>query len=207
VSVGTPPLVLVAGKPNVGKTLLALNFAAYLGEPMLSVTVVDSTGRPDEQRLRFEHARRAWVSSTPHSTLVPLAIQVTLPGRRGRRSVRILDTPALVDTVSDRDEVRHGMAETLKWLTEAEVVMHVVDAAAYGRRELSAAGPVDMELMGFQRMVPGYVVIANKIDRPEAAGALRRLRAALAGGPPLIPASALTRQGFRELKTFLLRYV
>ena len=54
--------LLIVGKPNVGKTLLMINFAAYLGLRELHLEVSEGDGVRRSQRLTTDRARRDLVS-------------------------------------------------------------------------------------------------------------------------------------------------
>jgi predicted GTPase len=195
----TAPTVLVVGKPNAGKTLFVLNFAAFLGERALAVEALDSAGGVRRRRLSVERARHTLVSPTPHTTLEAEAVTVTLAVRRERRPVRLIDTAALLDDVADREEVRRAMATTLTWLEQTDVVLHLVDTVATAQGRPFGFGPVDRELSAYAGLLPGYMVLANKMDHADAPRGFRHLRAALPRGIPVIPVSCVTRQGFRQV--------
>ena len=50
------------------------------------------------------------------------------------------------------------------------------------------------------------MILANKIDLPDAEAGVEKLRREFAGHV-IIPISALHRQGFREVKRFVWRWV
>jgi predicted GTPase len=199
--------VLVVGKPNAGKTLLVLNLAAYLGRSTIAIALRDADGQTRDMRWPLARARHELVSSWPHKTLTSQLVRVEVPSHKTPRTFCLVDTAAVEDGIADRADVRRAMADTLGWMTEADVVLHVVDTAALGRAVPSAFGPVDRELLEFAPLVTGYAVVASKMDQPEAGGGLRSLARTLGSGPTLIPVSAVTRQGFREVKRFLLRHL
>lgn len=200
------PLALVVGKPNAGKTLFALNFAAFLGLQTVRWQLVDSDGCRREQLMPIERARRRLVSSAPHKTLQSLTLPIPIRSRKPDKTLRLLDTAGIVDGITDRADVRHAMADTLERVQTASLVLHIVDASEVESSAVEAPGPVDRELAAFCPMIAAYVVLANKMDRPHAQRGLTQIQQQFRGCL-VIPVSALTRQGFREVKAFVFRHV
>lgn len=197
---------LVVGKPNAGKTLFVLNFLAYLGETAVSLQVLDSSGESHLQRMPIDRARRELVAAAPHKTLQAQALSVTLTSRKAKKTLQMVDTAGVVDGIADREEVRRAMVDTLTRVQKATMILHVIDASAVGTDNLEALGPVDRELAEFGPLVGPYAILANKMDKTWADSGLRALTEEFSR-TRVIPISALTRRGFREVKGFVLRHL
>lgn len=193
----------IVGKPNAGKTLFLVNFAEFLGLRELELTVNQPGGPSLKRRFTTESARRELVSPRPHETLALQSAEVKLPVRKTVRLVQLTDTSGLVDGIHDSPEVRQAMVQTLKKLRNADLIIHLVDAdrAANGDE---AVTELDFQIARYASRRGGYLVLANKMDRPGAIQGYRRLKI-LMKGYPVLPISALYRQGFKEVKAFVWR--
>lgn len=197
---------VVVGKANVGKTLFALRFAEYLGARNI---VIRRSGDGAEQRYVYsaEGARRELVGEVPHQTLAPQSLVVELRSGKAVRPLTIVDTPGLGEHVDQRPEVRRAMADALRLLYHADVVVHMVDASrTVDATATEAPGEIDFQIARFARFKPGYVILANKIDLPSAVAGLKALRE-LFPGEYLIPTSALKATGFDEVRSFVRRHL
>jgi len=65
---------------------------------------------------------------------------------------------------------------------------------------------VDYQVALFAQMRGGYVILANKMDLPQAEKGLERLRLELPGHR-ILPISALNKRGFREVKDFVQHHL
>ncbi|MCL8207751.1 MAG: 50S ribosome-binding GTPase [Actinomycetia bacterium] len=187
--------VLVVGRPNAGKSLFVLNFAAFLGLRAVRLAASADPGASAARWVPLERARREWVSPLPYSTLEPVALRVVLAVGGRLQPVQVVDCPAIDDGSSPSEAIRRAWAVTLERLLTARVVLHVLDAANPPRA-------VDAELAAFVGPRAAYAVLANKCDLPEAAGAVRRLRRQFAPRP-VLAVSAATNRGFAEVARFL----
>ncbi len=197
--------LLILGKPNVGKTLLMINLAAYLGLREIQLDVEDADGRSRSLRLGLERARRELVSMRAPKTLTVQS--VGLEASLGRQKVRLVavDTPGIGEGIPDENHVRHQMALTLERLMSAALVFHVVDASTVGMRRVEAPGPFDWALMELGRnMAAAYLLVANKMDKPGSQEGMRHLKER-ARGITIIGVSAVTRRGFRDVKSWMMR--
>ncbi len=191
----------------MGKTLFLCNFAASLGARAVQLFAVTSDGSRAAQDLPLARAREILVSDRPHATLALQGVQIRLGRGKADEAVQLLDSAGLADRVHPDGAVRAGMAQALRALREADAVLHMVDAALAGGPDPAAAvGEVDRQIAAFAA-APGplrgrYAVLANKTDLPRAAAGLRRVRAAFPGSL-VIPVSALTGAGFREVRLFV----
>lgn len=198
---------IVIGKTNVGKTLFVLNFAAFLGLRHVTVTTKHPDSGVSSQTVDLDHAVREWVSDDPHHTRALYSLKLEVPVGKGVKHFEIVDTSGLIEGIPKEVAVRRAMAQTLAAVREADFVLHVVDAAqATTKGVVQAIGEVDYQVAQFAQMKGAYLILANKMDLPAARGGLERIRHEFAGHQ-VIPVSALTREGFREVKRFVWRWI
>ncbi|AEJ39819.1 GTP-binding protein HSR1-related protein [Sulfobacillus acidophilus TPY] len=194
---------LIVGRPNVGKTLLALNFAQYVGHRDIRWLTADEGGEPFTRRLWVERARRELVSPSAPKTRRLQTFQVELRDRRHPDPWAFIDTVGLDHQISEDPQVRQQIAMTLERMARSPVVLHVVDAHAVTRYTPEEWG-TDDALVAYCRARRGYTILANKMDKTGADRGYRVLRERYRG-LLLISVSAITHQGFRELKQLLTR--
>lgn len=198
---------LVIGKTHAGKTLFALNFAHYLGVTNLEITFRHPNGLIAKKTYSLAAARRELVGPAPHMTRTLQSFVLDLPVGKGAKRCTFTDTSGLIDHIHADVEVRRAIAQTLGAIREADLILHLVDAAAVGRTDApSALGEVDYQVAQFAQLRSGYAVLANKMDLPGAATGLERLKLELPGHA-VFPISALYKRGFREVKGFVQRYL
>lgn len=198
---------IVIGKTNVGKTLFVLQFAAYLGADRLEITFEEPGGEKREVTLSLDQAIQRLSSEEPHQTRCLQSIRLELPVGKGVKRFDIVDTSGLIEGIHGDAKVRKAMAQTLAAVRDADLILHLVDAAKAGEGGvLRAVGDVDYQVAQFAQMRDGYVILANKIDLPEAERGIHKIREEFAGHA-VIPISALHRQGFREVKRFVWRWI
>lgn len=198
---------MVIGKTNVGKTLFVINFADYLGVRNLAVTIRYPDHALASQTVSLEQALREWVSAAPHHTRALHGVRLEIPVGKGAKEFEIVDTAGLIEGIPKETGIRRAMAQTLAMVREADLVLHMVDAAqAAAKGAVEAFGEVDFQVAQFAQMKGGYVILANKMDLPTSRAGLERIRREFVGHY-VIPISALTREGFREVKRFVWRWI
>lgn len=192
----------VAGLPGVGKTMFWLRTGSGLGGRFLSVRWREPDGREGKRRMSPAEARCRLCSLGRHKTRNPQWMDIAV--RRGLpwTKVRLTDTAGLVAGVHPDADLRRGMAESLRLLTDSPVWFHVVDLGRLAR-ENGRLHEVDRELLRYRRHVPHYALIANKADLPGAAEAAERL---IGAHPDLriFVVSSLYRTGFDSVFRWLL---
>lgn len=196
--------LIIVGRPNVGKTLLMINFAAYLGMREIRVQAADAESAARTQRLSLDRARRDLVSLHAPKTTELQCIPVELTLGRQRLATNVIDTPGVTEGVSEVAWERRQTALTLERLMTATVVLHVVDASAVRTRRLEAPGAFDSALTTYGNTMGAYLLVANKMDRPGSNEGLKTLKDRH-HGISTIPVSCMTRRGFRDLKVWLMR--
>lgn len=198
---------IVLGKTNVGKSLFVLAFAEYLGVQNLSVSIQEPDGRVHSRTLDVKEAVEQWVSQTPHQTRALHGVQLELPVVKGVKRFELIDTSGLSEGIPREVAIRRAMAQTLAAVREADLVLHVVDASAAARRgAVEAIGEVDFQVAHFAQMKGGYLILANKMDLPGAREGLERIRQEFVGHA-VLPISARTKEGFREVKRYVWRWI
>lgn len=198
---------IVIGKTNVGKTLFVIQFAAYLGVKELEITFEEPSGSKRTSAYTVEEAMRELSSEEPHQTRCLQSIRLELPVGKGVKRFEIVDTSGLIEGIHGDHKVRKAMAQSLAAVRDADLILHLVDAAKAGEAGvLRAVGDVDYQVAQFAQMRDGYLILANKIDLPHAEEGVERIRQEFSGHA-VIPISALHRQGFREVKRFVWRWV
>jgi 50S ribosomal subunit-associated GTPase HflX len=194
---------LVVGKVGVGKTLFVLNFASYLGQSYADITMEYPSGQIKTKQYNISSAKRQLVGADPHTTRALQSMVIELPVTKGVRRCLITDSSGLIDHIHPDIGIRQAIAQTLSAIREADLIIHVVDSSQVGMHGApSALGEVDYQAAQFAQMRGGYVILANKMDLPDADRGLKRLREELPGHK-IIPVSALNKRGFKEVATFV----
>ncbi len=186
---------LVIGRPNVGKTLFTINFAEYLGQRRVEVLFRPRDGASFTRLYSIAQARGDLVDDQPHRTLCLQSVVLGVPRGKSVRKVVLTDTTGLTDEIHSASAVRRAMADTLRQVSEAAFILHVVDAA----EPLSG---VDVDILRYGRTQDAYLLLANKMDLPgrgEAVAALARV----VSPTPVLPVSARLKTGFAEVRTFV----
>lgn len=214
----------MVGRPNSGKTLFALNFAAWAG--LRSVELhAEGSGGTTSRRMAVETARALLTGPSPHQTRALQSLVVAVPTGKGRRRLTIVDSTGLDDQVHADAEVRRAMAQTIRALRRADVVLHLMDAAALGealRASHRAGGggvtgrggvgdraelpDIDRQLVRVGRLRAGYAIVANKMDLPAAGSGLDVIRREFPG-VAVLPISTMEMRGFGEVRRFVRRYL
>ena len=198
---------IVIGKANVGKTLFTLQFADYLGIDRLEITFEEPSGKRSSRTYDLKTAIEELSSPEPHQTRRLQRIRLELPVGKGVKRFDIIDTSGLMEGIHTDASVRRAMAQTLAAVRDADLILHLVDASRAAQDGVvRAVGEVDYQVAQFALAREGYLILANKVDLPGAERGLERIRQEFAGHP-VVPISALSRQGFREVKRFVWRWI
>ena len=197
---------LIIGKANAGKTLLLINLAEFLGARSLRLSLERSDGSLSEGAFSLSEARKSLVDAAPHKTLGLQTLTLSLPSGKTVRRVQLTDSPGLSEDIHEAAEVRRSMAQTLRHLRLAGMVLHVMDAAQVGEAgSVEAMGEVDLQIAAYAPHRGPYAVLANKMDLPLAKPGLQAIQRACRGHL-IIPVSALEKKGLREVRSFVWRY-
>lgn len=194
---------LIVGRPNVGKTLLLITFAAHCGVEHLQLQIQPVGGAPVVQTFSLAEARARLVSPSPHHTQHVQAVELMLPRGKGRRRFRLIDTTGLTDDIHEHADLRRAVAQTLQQLRSAAVILHVLDAAAIGRQGPDRNLPeIDRQVARYASLRHAYLIVANKMDLPWAKQGYELIRKQFAQ-QRVLPVSALTGAGMKDVKAFV----
>jgi small GTP-binding protein len=193
----------IIGKTNVGKTVFLINFAEYLGVKTLEIERLDTEGVKDREKINPRAALSKLVDGKTHKTRNIQAVTVDIPMGKGKKKIQLVDTAGLIDDIHPDSNVRKAISQTLSTVRESDLILHIIDASAADKKELpNAMGIVDYQIAQFAQIRRGYVILANKMDLPEAKNGLKKIREEFSGHF-IIPISALHKTGFKEVKTFV----
>jgi len=192
----------VIGRPNAGKTAFTISFATYLGFQTLRFVRRQAEGSV-ELELSAEAAKGDLVSPLPHKTTQIQSLELECTVGKGKRQFELFDTCGLMEGIHPEGEIRLAMAQSLMLLRDADLVMHIIDAALIGKDQ-SSLGVLEEELATWGRTRGNHLILANKMDLASANQGLRTIERHFSA-LPIIATSARTGQGFREVKKYVLR--
>jgi GTPase len=115
------------------------------------------------------------------------------------RSFVMADLPGLIEGASEGVGLGH---QFLRHIERTRVIVHVIDMAAMeGRDPYEDYLTINKELEEYNLRLTErpQVIVANKMDMPEAEGNLQKFKERLQEDFPIFPISALSRKGLREL--------
>ncbi|WP_264738670.1 GTPase ObgE [Cytobacillus firmus] len=130
------------------------------------------------------------------TTIVPnLGMVETEDGR----SFVMADLPGLIEGAHSGVGLGH---QFLRHIERTRVIVHVIDMAAVeGRNPFEDYLTINKELKEYNLRLTErpQVIVANKMDMPDAEENLKKFKEQLEEEYPIFPISALTRQGLRDL--------
>jgi GTPase len=115
------------------------------------------------------------------------------------RSFVMADLPGLIEGASEGVGLGH---QFLRHIERTRVIVHVIDMAAMeGRDPYEDYLTINKELEEYNLRLTErpQIIVANKMDMPEAAENLEKFKEQLEEDYPIFPISAVTRKGLREL--------
>lgn len=198
---------LVIGKPNAGKTAFVLAFAAHVGLTSINVRAIAPDGAVVTRTLALTDAGRDLVAPSPHKTTCLQSLEIALPAGKTRRTCELLDSTGLSERIHESDAVRRGMAQTLRSLRGAAVVLHLIDASRADRAgAVEALTDLDREIAAFAGGRTAYAILASKMDLPGAGRGLQMIRQTFPH-QRVIPISAVKGWGMKEVRAFVVRAI
>lgn len=197
---------IIVGRPNSGKTLFTLNFAAYNGSKTVDITCQTHNGGTTCHQFSIAEAKKQLCNMTLHKTRSCQSLILKIA--RGKTTVlfKITDTCGIVETIHPDENIRRGMSQTLNLLRTADYILHVVDAAACTTENLSNPSTIDQEIYNYGMVRKCYTILANKMDLPAGNHNLSKLTTLFPQGN-IIPISSLFSQGFKEVKACVARNI
>lgn len=190
---------LVIGRTNVGKTAFVLNFAEYLGLDRAEIFFRYPDGFATKQTFLLDVARQELIGRGQHKTRCLQALELDIPAGKAKKRITMMDSSGFADGIPADEAVRKAVAQTLRQIRQAALVLHMLDAASPG-----AIGEVDRQVARFAETRGGYLILANKMDLPSAREGLERIRAFFSGHL-VLPISATQKKGFKEVKAIVAR--
>ncbi|SDM22793.1 GTPase ObgE [Bacillus sp. OK048] len=115
------------------------------------------------------------------------------------RSFVMADLPGLIEGASEGVGLGH---QFLRHIERTRVIVHVIDMAAMeGRDPYDDFLTINKELEEYNLRLTErpQIIVANKMDMPEAEENLQKFKERLEEDFPIFPISALSRKGLREL--------
>lgn len=115
------------------------------------------------------------------------------------RSFVMADLPGLIEGAHEGVGLGH---QFLRHIERTRVIVHVIDMAALeGRDPFEDYLTINKELKEYNLRLTErpQIIVANKMDMPEAEENLQKFKDQLQEDYPIFPISALTRKGLREL--------
>ncbi|HWQ62736.1 MAG TPA: GTPase domain-containing protein [Negativicutes bacterium] len=192
----------VVGRPNSGKTLFALNFAAYLGCKTVDITFRAPDGFLDCRHFALGEARRELCCPVRHKTRAVQSLVLKVPVGKTAVSFKLTDTCGVCEDIHGDEAVRRGMAQTLSLIRATDFIVHVIDLTVVSDAFLSGENNIDREIYRYGIARNRYITLANKADLQPARDNIPRLTAAFHQAA-VLPVSALYSQGFAEVKAYV----
>ncbi|SNR87990.1 small GTP-binding protein domain-containing protein [Anaerovirgula multivorans] len=197
---------ILLGKPNVGKTSFFLNFAEYLGMNSCILEFTDFEGKKSVKKYSIKAAKSYLISSTAFKTKEVCKMKLSIPIYKGKTDIVLLDTGGLIDGINKDESIRISMAETLKHLYIANIIIHMIDASSIYKKQTSTISEIDYQINQYGNSKGAYCILANKIDLREGLEGLEFLKKEFKD-TYIIPTSALKQIGFKEVRKFVSRNI
>lgn len=146
--------------------------------------------------LSIVSAAKPKIAEYHFTTIVPnLGVVETDDGR----SFVMADLPGLIEGAHQGVGLGH---QFLRHIERTRVVVHVIDMSGMeGRDPFQDYLTINQELKEYNLRLTErpQIIVANKMDIPEAEENLKQFKAQLQEDYPIFPISAITRQGLRDL--------
>lgn len=197
---------IIVGRPNCGKTMLALSFAGFLGSKTVDITFRTFDGLLTCRHFSLPEAKRELCSMVIHKTRSLQTVVLKMSLGKTTINFKLTDTCGLTPQIHHEEAVRRGMAQTLSMMRSADFVLHVVDAALITKEHVNNENNIDAEIYNYGKIRHNYALLANKIDLPAARDNLPRITS-LFPSVPVIPVSGLHGVGLKEVKACVARNI
>jgi len=190
---------IMIGRPNAGKTMFTLNFAAYIGIKTVDVTFRSYDGIMTCRHFSIEEAKSQLCGMALHKTRCLQSLLLKLSVGKTMVQFKLTDTCGIAENINPDEKIRRGMAQTLSLLRSADFIFHIIDVSCISKEYLNNPSSIDHEIYNYGIVRNCYMLLANKIDLPSATGNIEKLTS-LFPKASIIPVSALRSQGFKEVK-------
>jgi len=195
---------IIIGNPNVGKTSFFLTLAEYLGVNQCKVEITDIYGKVIVKNISIGFATKYLVSIKPFKTRGIYKIQLSIPVYKGYEQLILVDTAGVTDGINQVEEIRKSMAQTLKELSQAKIILHMLDGPYIYTKKETGISEIDYQINDFGSQHGCYCILVNKMDKDNSQNGLDIVRETFKENY-IIPISTVDRTGFREVKTFVGR--
>jgi len=195
---------IIIGNPNVGKTSFFLTLAEYLGINQCEIQITDIYGKVIVKNISVNLATTYLVSMKPFKTRGIYKIQLSIPVYKGYEQLILVDTAGVTDGINKVEQIRKSMAQTLKELSQAKIILHMLDGQYIYSKKESGITEIDYQINEFGSQQGSYCILVNKMDKDNSQNGLDIIREVFKGNY-IIPISTVDRTGFREVKTFVGR--
>lgn len=188
--------MLVVGRPNVGKTLFTLQFAAYLGSKNVTIAFRDARSSYTK-KFSVREAVTQFVSKKEHQTRSLQTITVNIRQGKGVQECQLIDSVGLIDHIHPQAAIRQAMGQTLAVIPTMTHFLHLIDASTFQK-----CGPLEQHLVQLGELAHSYAIIANKWDLVQNQGQLDFLRNCFPK-KIILTVSSLHLTGFKEVKAYV----
>jgi len=195
---------IIIGRTNVGKSMFMVNFAEYLGLKKIFLKVEYPDGKILNREMSLEIARSHLSSNSPYKTQSLQSIEVKIPVYKGRKEICIYDSSGLADGIHPDIVVREGIVQTLESLNTADIILHIIDLNSIEIDNSSSVSEIDRQIIRYGKTRTGYLFIANKIDLDKDFKGYMYLKE-IFPNTYIVPISALNKEGFNEVKSFVIK--
>lgn len=195
---------IIIGKPNVGKTSFFLTFAEYLGVNQCKIEIIDIYGKVIVKNISLNFARNFLVSMKPFKTRSIYKIKLNIPVYKGHEELVLVDTAGVTDGINQVEEIRKSMAQTLKELSDAKIILHMLDSQYMYNKKETGISQIDYQINEFGSQQSCYCILANKMDKDNSQYGLDFIRKTFKE-TYIIPISTVNKTGFKEVKNFVGR--
>lgn len=195
---------IIVGNPNVGKTSFFIALIQYLGINHCEMTVEDIYGHIKTKRISMYSAKKYLVSIDPFKTKDICKIQLDFPVYKGYERLTLIDTAGITDGINKIEEIRKSMAHTLRELSQAKIILHILDTERVFRKKESGISEIDYQINEFGTQQGCYCILANKIDKLQSKKGLEIIQNTFKENY-IIPISTINMTGFKEVKAFVSR--
>ncbi len=190
---------IMIGRPNAGKTMFTLNFAAYIGIKTVDVTFRSYDGIMTCRHFSIEEAKSQLCGMALHKTRSLQSLLLKISVGKTMVHFKLTDTCGIAENINPDEKIRRGMAQTLSLIRSADFIFHIIDVSCISKEYLNHPSSIDHEIYNYGIVRNCYMLLANKIDLPSATGNIEKLTS-LFPKANIIPVSALRSQGFKEVK-------
>lgn len=198
-------VALIVGQSNVGKTLLMIRLAESFGIKLirLELLLCKLSDHRSPVTLGVNKAVETLTGPALNQTRSLQGVPVPVAMRKGLKPCRLVDSVGLSDRIHPDARIRKGMADTLRELVRARVILHVVDSERIALKGVRGGfGEIDYQVMQYGSTKGGYAMVVNKTDVTGGQRAVAELRREFPR-IKMIATSAKTGFGLDETRRFV----